>query len=117
MKLYIYAESDELEKIRPTLHEAINQWLNDESTKVEATAINDDNGETPGPVGIHLQVKKPVHLKEPLNFLQRQAKSLKCDFVLGCWSDDDQDREDICFFGHEEGKPDMFEIACYIGLE
>ena len=114
MKLYIYAESDELEKIRPKLYEAINQWLEDDTNKVEATAVNEDEE---GSIGIHLQVKKPVHLKEPLNFLQRQAKSLKCDFVLGCWSEDDQDREDICFFGHEEGKPDMFEIACYIGLE
>lgn len=122
MKIYIYAVSDELDEIMVPVAGSIGQWLAQDDNKVEATLVNKPEAEV---VGIHLQLKKTLHLKEPLNTLNRIAKQHKCDFVLGLLPEvseagtpeAEEDREDICFFGYEEGKPDMFEVACYIGLE
>jgi hypothetical protein len=122
MKIYIYAVSDDLDEIMVPVAGSIGQWLAQDDNKVEAILVNKPEAEV---VGIHLQLKKTLHLKEPLNSLNRIAKQHKCDFVLGLLPESnegtvpeaEEDREDICFFGHEEGKPDMFEVACYIGLE
>ncbi len=122
MKIYIYAVSDDLDEILVPVAGSIGQWLAQDDNKVEATLVNKPEAEV---VGIHLQLKKTLHLKEPLNSLNRIAKQHKCDFVLGLLPESneeaepeaEEDREDICFFGYEEGKPDMFEVACYIGLE
>ncbi len=126
MKIYMYAVSDDLDEIMVPVAGSIGQWLAQDDNKVEATLVNQPEAEV---VGIHLQLKKTLHLKEPLNTLNRIAKQHKCDFVLGLLPDTnegldvnevpeaEEDREDICFFGYEEGKPDMFEVACYIGLE
>ena len=65
--------------------------------------------------GICLRVKKPVHLKDPLNGLYALAKQFNCDFALSMQVEEGE-LEDICFFGCQEGRPDTFEIACYIGL-
>ena len=43
------------------------------------------------------------------------AKAYKCDFVVGYV--EQSEREDVCFFGHEEGRADAFEVACYLGLD
>ena len=65
-------------------------------------------------VGIELTISKAQKLKEPLNQLYDFAKKYKCDFSVGIIEDDK--RSDVCFFGFEEGRPDMFEIANYLEL-
>ena len=60
-------------------------------------------------------MKKNQHLKDPLSFLHGVAKDHKVDFVVGFF-EENGDSEDVCYFGHEEGKPDIVEIANYLGL-
>jgi len=67
-------------------------------------------------VGVALVAKAKGALKAPLNALYTIAKKHKCEFVVAIVSADGSEVEDVCYFGHEEGKPDVFEIASYLGL-
>ncbi len=64
--------------------------------------------------GLQLALSEKNQLKEPLNQLHRFAQKAKCDFVIGLVASDGSPLEEICFFGHNEGKPDVFEIYCYL---
>jgi hypothetical protein len=111
--IYIQAEAEELQDIAADLESEITPWLSEKDTGAQLLADCDENN-VYSRVGINMQVRKRADLKEPLSFLYKLAKSHKCDFVLGVYDGDQQ--EDICYFGHEEGKPDAFEVANYIGL-
>lgn len=64
--------------------------------------------------GLVMHISNQRQLKSPLNLLNAFAKRNKCDFVVCIVNDDPQGLEEICFFGHNEGKPDLFEISCYL---
>lgn len=65
-------------------------------------------------LGIELSVKKIAQLKLVLDFFNLLAKEYRQDFVLGII--EGETREDICYFGFEEGTADRFLIAQYLGL-
>lgn len=111
--VYMQAEADDLQDIASDLKVKITAWVGDKDTGSHLLAESDEEGVYQR-VGINIQVRKRADLKEPLRFLYELARQHKCDFVLGVY---DGDRlEDICYFGNEEGKPDAFEVANYIGL-
>ena len=111
--VYMPAEADELQDIAADLEAEIRPWVAEKDTGAHLLADKDEEGEYRR-IGINIQVRKRAHLKEPLSFLYELARRHKCDFVLGVYDGDRQ--EDICYFGNEEGKPDAFEVANYIGL-
>ncbi len=110
----------ELAKKAQDIEASLVDWLN--SHKVEAALINEqpevladaDNSEFK--LGLLVKAKKPIHLKDPLNFLYGLAKQQKIEFAVATVTEDNEQEEAVCYFGHEEGRPDMFEIACYIDL-
>ncbi len=110
--LYIQVESDDLQNIAQSVEADVAPWLVEKNTG--AQLMSEREGEDYLSVGINIQVRKKAGLKEPLRFLYSVAKTHKCDFVLGVYDGDV--KEDLCYFGHEEGKPDVFEVANYIGL-
>ena len=113
MKIFFYAVSDELEACAAEVEEKLTEWASAKGEHV--TVFSDLSSEK---IGLHMAIKKPQHLKEPLNFLYDLAKHCLCDFVLGILPESAGDEEEeICYFGKNEGKPDMFEIACYLGFE
>ncbi len=136
MKLYIQLEHDDETKAATVtgLNSAIEAWLPEAGTKatqilapnmdaIEADAeegIEEDLEEyleeTVADVGLYIEVKRRAELKTPLNFLYTLAKKHKVEFVVGIIDDKTGEQEDVCFFGHEEGKPDAFEISNYLGL-
>ena len=118
MNLYIYADSDELEDYAKLLFSQIEQWA---EPKTNSTAVYRGEGsETPSvtdrdiELGLDISLSKPEKLKEPLNFLYKLAQEHKCEFVVGLI--EDQDYRDVCYFGFEEGRPDLFEIANYLSV-
>jgi hypothetical protein len=118
MNLYIYAESDELEDYATQLFSQIAQWA---EPKTNSTAVYRGEGSSEEvlgareiELGIEVSLSKPEKLKEPLNFLYKLAQEHKCDFVIGLI--EEQDRRDVCYFGFEEGRPDLFEIANYLSV-
>lgn len=61
-------------------------------------------------------MKSKFKLKEPLNFLYKIAKTHKCEFIIAMLDSESGDLEEVCYFGFEEGRPDLFEIANYLSL-
>jgi len=124
MKLYMYAESEDLRDIIAPVVEAMTTWLEEkgyDNITIVSEAIqecDDDDDITPADylLGFRLELSNKNKLKEPLNFLNKVANSNKCDFVVGYFDEHTNEREDVCYFGREEGRPDLFEIANYLGL-
>ncbi len=125
MKLYIQIDDqDELETAAvKAIRAEIATWL--EATESMATPIgatemaadgDEGEGEMQSPLGIHLQVKRRAHLKAPFSFLYPLAKKHKSEFVVGIIDEKSGDQEEVCYFGFEEGKPDVYEISNYLGL-
>lgn len=111
MELYIYIEADELEDIAEPMVDAITPWIGNNNEKTRLVNRLED-----GQVGVNMTVTSKNGLKKPLIFLYDLAKEYKCDFVVGILTPETGDMEDVCYFGHEEGRPDMFEMGCYLGL-
>jgi len=111
MNVYMYIDGDELKEIAEAVVESLTGWIGEGNEKT--SLVNDVENDT---LGIQLVVEKKPQLKKPLNFLFSIAKEHKCDFVVGIICPDTGAREDVCYFGHEEGRPDMFEIGTYLGL-
>jgi len=109
MYLSIYTESPELADCREAAEAEILEWLKDFPARCEA--VQEDER-----LGSRLEVKKNSQLKNPLNFFYGVAKFHKLEFVIAMQDEDSGDWEEVCFFGYEEGRPDIFEVACYLGL-
>lgn len=105
MQVYISLVPEEKDLATP-VSKAIGAWLADGQEGVEPLPPEQ------GP-GLLLEVKSKFDLKLPLNTLYSISKQQKCNFVIG-HSDSNGEREDVCFFGHEEGRPDLFEVASYL---
>jgi len=120
MKIYIYAESDDLEEIAEPLTDAISDWLKKSGSNAEL--VNDrqhsdsDNTDSFWNLGLNISVKRKSDLRKALDPLYSIAKTERCDFVVGRASSKSGPAQDICYFGYEEGKPDVHEIANYLGF-
>ena len=112
MKIYMLAEHDELHEIAESLAEQIATWHGEQSGNIELVSPSEDDPE----VGIIIETSKKFALKDPVNFLYQLAKENKAELVVGIQQDDGS-RENICFFGYEEGRPDINEIGQYLGLK
>ncbi|WP_273285946.1 hypothetical protein [Reinekea forsetii] len=118
MHLYMLAEQDDLDDFAEALFQELQIWAEPKTT-IEAIYRHEEAEQASLSkraieVGIELTISKAQKLKEPLNQLYDFAKKYKCDFSVGIIEDDK--RSDVCFFGFEEGRPDMFEIANYLEL-
>lgn len=109
MQVYMVLVQEDEQDVGAKVQQAISQWFGEGKTGVELIAI-----ESGGP-GLQLTPGSKFDLKDPLNALQSIAKQHKCNFVVGTIADDGE-REDVCYFGHDEGRPDLHEIGCYLGL-
>lgn len=118
MNIYMFAEQDELDDIRSALAVELSQW-SEPKTTVTFVNRDADSAETPNTkrsieLGIELTLSKVQKLKEPLNALYKMSKAHHCDFVVGII--EGESYQDVCYFGDQEGRPDMFEIANYLGM-
>lgn len=119
MDLFIFAEHDELLDFANQLYDDIAKWAEPKTTitpiyrtdGTEALPVADREAD----VGIEFSITKPEKLKGTLNALQQMAKTYKCDFVVGV--KEAGNYQNVCYFGHEEGRPDLYEISAYLGFE
>ena len=120
MHLHIYIDDAELEegdlnKILESVSKSITTWIGESKKNVQLLAEQSEEGDVLK-LGMSLQIKSKFKLKDPLNFLYTLAKEHKCEFSIAIVSPDTGDSEDVCYFGFEEGRPDLFEIANYLDL-
>lgn len=107
MQVYLSLVQDEKD-ISAEVHEAIAGWFGEGKDKV--TMMEPESGVP----GVEVAMASKFDLKEPLNALQAIATKQKCNFVVGFIDGKSGTREDVCYFGHDEGRPDLHEIACYL---
>jgi len=112
MKIYMLAEHDELDEIAEALLAQIAEWQKEQAENIQLLSPSEESLD----VGIMIETSKKFALKDPVNFLYQLAKENKAEFVVGVQADDGS-RENICFFGYEEGRPDINEIGQYLGLK
>lgn len=123
MKIYVLVACDRLEenqekalkKNLPDILLALQSYV-DENEVAQATLINEcisDDCED-WQLGITQVVKKSAQLKFPINLFNGLAKKFALDCEIGSIENDQ--REPVSYFGHEEGKGDSFLIAQYLGI-
>lgn len=125
MKIYLYVDEAEFDEVTQPLVESMEAWLESKQGKsVKAKLVHPGLEEdldipTVGDtdLGLVIETNKKFDLKEPLNFLNRLAREHELEFVVGRFDDESGTPENVCYFGHEEGRPDLFEIGTYLGLK
>jgi len=120
MHLHIYIDDADLEegdlnKMLNPVSESISAWIGVNKKNIQLLAQQSETDDSLK-LGMSLQVKSKFKLKDPLNFLYTLAKEHKCEFAIAIICPDTGDSEDVCYFGFEEGRPDLFEIANYLDL-
>ena len=114
MQIYIMVDKPEFEDKEADAVAAITQWVGEDNPHATLVHVAESE-EAEFQLGIEMQIKAAKQLIPPLNEFYKIAKTFKCDFVVG--SIEGEDREDVCFFGYEEGRADAFEVGCYLGFE
>jgi len=120
MKIYLYLESDETEEVAEPIISAIGEWLKEGHSSAQLVNANIDKGadgtRSDWDIGLSIETNKKATFAKPLNFLYELAKTLKQEFVVGIHDETNGRYENVCYFGYEEGKPDLHEMASYLGL-
>ncbi|WP_339672868.1 hypothetical protein [Dasania marina] len=116
MEIYCLIDSHDFsEEIAPQLaviETAMNDWLTE--SRSSATVYKDLEGEQPF-IGLRIDTNRKLTLKKPIDFLYSLSQEHKFECVVGLI--ENEQHEDVCYFGSEEGAPDIGEIASYLGLE
>ncbi len=108
MQLTVSCQDEELLECKSDVDQSIESWVADKEhfEMLESDVL----------AGLRIQVKKAEQLKVPLNFLYGLAKEYKLEFAISQLDEERAEWEEVCYFGNEEGRPDIFEVACYLGL-
>lgn len=114
MKLSFYVDGSNIDDAAKAVTSSVTEWI--KATGSVATFIDQkiENGERQ--LGIQLNIRKKGELRDPLKKLYEIANKQKCEFAVGIIDEKTDETEEICYFGKEEGKPDTFEIANYLGI-
>ena len=114
MQLYIYVASDNLDELVEPVSEVLTQWVGDANERKQLVNLPEEKR-----LGVNITIESKNQLTKPLKFLYSLAKDHKCDFVVGKFDSDvlgEGAMEDVCYFGYDEGRPDIFEVASYLEL-
>lgn len=114
MHVYIFVDNPEFGENESAVILSIESWVGEENPHVKFVNDRDEKSGT-WRLGVELQLKKRKFLSPPLVALNKVAQHYKCNFVVGYI--ENSVYEDVCFFGKDEGKPDAYEIGCYLGFD
>ena len=112
MHIHLLIDHSDYCECREDILNAINHWL----TESRSSAVLIDSSDNEDLLGLSIDTNRKLTFNKPLEFLYSIAQQYQQEFVIGLF-DEQQQREDICYFGFEEGKPDLLEVASYLGLE
>ncbi|WP_207062230.1 hypothetical protein [Motiliproteus sp. SC1-56] len=116
MQLFIYVDESEIEpEVRAQRLAPVAAALAAWSEEQGADYVPVDEPHEPR-LGLHMHVKRKGELKAPLAFLYGLAREHKLEWALGVIDEQSGEREEVCYFGLEEGRPDAFEVGNYVGL-
>ena len=116
MKIFITIDNTDLDDIAAEVEAAISAWVADCGCTAEAVnQLDEDTGEWL--LGMRIDTGKKAVLKKALDFLHGLAKQYEQDFAVGFIDADSGAAHKVCYFGNEEGRPDISEIGSYLGLK
>ena len=107
-----YLDNDEFEVLVPAIAQDLEAWIGEKQSVTLITPSSHPRNK----LGLQLTIKSKFKLKDPLKFLYEVAKTHQCEFVISMMDEETGNTEDVCYFGFEEGKPDMYEVANYLDL-
>jgi hypothetical protein len=120
VNIYIFVDGpkpDDAEQVEQDL----KKWLEQEHSAclliTHHSSNEDTERESDWALGLEFETTNKRDLKAPLNFLYRMAQNYQLEFVVGLSDPTRGTRTPVCYFGDEEGRPDLHEIAHYIGLK
>jgi hypothetical protein len=123
MQIYLLIACDRLEENQqkklktnlPEIQAALQIYL-DENEVAKVSLINECESDDcdDWQLGISQTVKKSIQLKFPVNLFNDLAKKYAVDCEVGMI--ENEKREPVSYFGHEEGRGDSFMIAQYLGV-
>jgi hypothetical protein len=123
MQIYLLIACDRLEENQqnklktnlPEIQAALQAYV-DENEVTKVSLINECESDDcdDWQLGISQTVKKSIQLKFPVNLFNDLAKKYAVDCEVGMIENDK--REPVSYFGHEEGRGDSFMIAQYLGV-
>jgi len=116
MNLYILLDDEEPETIADKLMAKIDGWLQESELDIQPVDVRPENS-SEWQQGVRFECKRKVGLKQPLEFLFMLAKKIEREFVIGFYDKESGNKEDVCYFGYEEGRPDIDEVGLYLGLK
>ncbi len=123
MKIYLHLEADELDENEDRaeiLITAISEWLKEGKSAAQLVNANveegAERGRTDWDIGLIIETRKKTILAKPLNFLYELAQKEQQEFVVGIYDETHSSYENVCYFGYEEGRPDLHEVASYLGI-
>lgn len=114
MKIFIHIDSPGLDTEFETIRETITSWIAECGCTAQLVDERDEDGEVET-LGLRIDTGKKAMLKKALDFLYGLAKEQSVDFAVG-YLDDAEQAHKVCYFGDEEGRPDISEIGSYLGL-
>jgi len=114
MRISIVLDEPDLDEVAEPFETAISSWLNDCNCTAELVSADATAGQT---VGLIINTSKKAVLKKALDFLYELAQTHKQEFVVGYIEAETEETQKVCYFGHEEGRPDVSEIGSYLGLK
>lgn len=106
MELYFKIASPLTNQQKTAISAQLNSWIEESQGRIKLSA--DD------PNYLLMSASRSQHLKVPVNHLYQLARQHKIDFELGIAQQGQF--EAVCYFGAEEGRPDIFEMSMYLGL-
>jgi hypothetical protein len=124
MDLTFYIDSDDFDDIKQAALVQLIEWFKDNPRKIELLVEpidldleQEDDIANIDKLGLQLTISRKSQLKQPLQFLYELAQSLPCEIAFGAIDSQKQISETICYFGAEEGKPDLVELGTYANLK
>jgi hypothetical protein len=124
MDLTFYIDSDDFDDIKQAALVQLLEWFEDNTRKIQLLVepsgldlAQEDEIECIEKLGLQLTISRKSQLKQPLQFLYDLALSLPCEIAFGAINPKKQISETICYFGAEEGKPDLVELGTYANLK
>jgi intein-encoded DNA endonuclease-like protein len=115
VKIFIHIDDHDLDDIAAAATAAIGAWV--AGCDCVAQAVSEQDPQSGAwTLGLTIDTSRKAMLKKALDVLYGIAREYQRECVVGFIDAETGAAQKVCYFGHEEGRPDIDEIGSYLGL-
>ena len=115
MRIFIHIDDDELDDIAAAASAAIAAWV--AGCDCVARLVSEQDPQSSAwTLGLTIDTSRKAVLKKALDAMYGIAREHQRECVVGFVDAETGRAQKVCYFGHEEGRPDIDEIGSYLGL-